>query len=341
MNDPFVERITRTWCDEGEKVSGRMVETRSQKSSEGQKARLEVEVYPDPAMDANQERHGPKGRGNRRLASESTPVEQGLDFATSTGTLDGEEMSELSDISTENVTTTRSPTDNTMMVGVTEKPATSSSFSERVNPFTIGTGTGDEAETQEEEDDVGSQVSLSSSTQENDAYTNRATGTMDQFGVVRTISKTTNGSGQSGDFVNMTNSETRTGENRNTGLSNAPADPEVDNEKMSRQRIKSRISASTKLPGIDRVTPPFVTPLVDNGASIEEALTNIVDSIGEHNEQMSLRMSELERAVHIERKNLREEINRNKQEVTRSEKRLKARTDEDLAKNLSRMTRNA
>ena len=309
MNDPFVERITRTWCDEGEKVSGRMVETRSQKSSEGQKARLEVEVYPDPAMDANQERHGPKGRGNRRLASESTPVEQGLDFATSTGTLDGEEMSELSDISTENVTTTRSPTDNTMMVGVTEKPATSSSFSERVKnafgnffPFTIGTGTGDEAETQEEEDDVGSQVSLSSSTQENDAYTNRATGTMDQFGVVRTISKTTNGSGQSGDFVNMTNSETRTGENRNTGLSNAPADPEVDNEKMSRQRIKSRISASTKLPGIDRVTPPFVTPLVDNGASIEEALTNIVDSIGEHNEQMSLRMSELERAVHIERK---------------------------------------
>ena len=52
---------------------------------------------------------------------------------------------------------------------------------------------------------------------------------MDQFGVVRTISKTTNGSDQSGDFVNMANSETRTGENRNTGLSNAPADPEVDN----------------------------------------------------------------------------------------------------------------
>ena len=44
---------------------------------------------------------------------------------------------------------------------------------------------------------------------------------MDQFGIVRTISKTTNGSGQSGDFVNMTNSEMRTGENRNTGQSNA------------------------------------------------------------------------------------------------------------------------
>ena len=85
------------------------------------------------------------------------------------------------------------------MVGVTEKPATSSSFLERKKnifgnffPFTMGQGTGDEAETQEEEEDddeqdeFGSQVSLNSSTQENDAYTDRVTGTMDQFGVVRT-----------------------------------------------------------------------------------------------------------------------------------------------------------
>ena len=93
---------------------------------------LKVEVHPDQAMDDNQKIHGPEGRGNRRLASKSTPVEQGQDFATSTGTLDREEMSELSDISTEIVTTRRSPTDNTMMTGVTEKPATSSSFSERV-----------------------------------------------------------------------------------------------------------------------------------------------------------------------------------------------------------------
>ena len=82
-------------------------------------------------------------------------------------------MSEPSHISTENVATTRSPTDNTMMYGVTEKTATSSSFSERVKntlgnffPFTMGTGTGDEVETQEEEenndeqDDFGSQLSL-------------------------------------------------------------------------------------------------------------------------------------------------------------------------------------
>ena len=158
--------------------------------------------------------------------------------------------------STENVATTRSPTDNTVH-GVTEKPAMSSSFSERVKntfrnffAFNMGTGSGDEAETQEEEeeddeqDDFGSQVSLNSSTQEIDAYT-------------------------------------------------------------------------------------------------EEALSNLVGSIGEQNEQMSLRMSELERAGHVERENLQEEINRNRQEVSRSDKCLKERTGEHLAKNLSRMTREA
>ena len=173
-------------------------------------------------------------------------------------------------------------------------------------------------------------------------YTDRETGTMDQFGVVRTKRKTTNGSSQSGDFVNITNSEMRTGKNRNTGLCNAPADPEVDHEKMSRQRIWTRVSTSTKLPGTDRVTPPLVTPFVDNGASIEETLTNKMGSIGEQSEQMSLRTSELERAVHVKRENLREELNRNRQEVSRRQKNLlKDRTDEHLAKNLSRMTREA
>ena len=84
-----------------------------------------------------------------------------------------------------------------------------------------------------------------------------------------------------------------------------------------------------------------MTPLVDNGAALEGALNNIVDSLGEQNEQMSIRLSELERAVHIERESLREEINCNRQEVGRSEKRLKERTDEHIAKNLSRMTREA
>ena len=72
MTDPFVERITRTRTDKGETVSGRMVETRSQKSSEERKAMLEVEVHPEKAMNENQEIHGPEGR-DRRLASESTP----------------------------------------------------------------------------------------------------------------------------------------------------------------------------------------------------------------------------------------------------------------------------
>ena len=55
MNDPFMERNTQTRTDTGKNVSGIMVETRIQKSSVGQKARLEVEVHPDPDMDENQE----------------------------------------------------------------------------------------------------------------------------------------------------------------------------------------------------------------------------------------------------------------------------------------------
>ena len=75
MNDPFVERLTRTRTDKRETVSGKLVETRCKKSAEEQKAMLEVEVHPDQAMYEDQETHGPEGRGNRRLASEYTPVE--------------------------------------------------------------------------------------------------------------------------------------------------------------------------------------------------------------------------------------------------------------------------
>ena len=159
MTDPFKDRIKRARTDKGETVSGRMVETRSQKTSEERKEMLEVEVNTDHNMNDNQEVNGLEGRG-RRLASESTPVEQGHDFATSTGTLDREEMSELSNISTEIVATRRSPTDNTMMAGGTEKQTTSSSFSERMRntlgnifPITMGVGTGNEGESQEDEED--------------------------------------------------------------------------------------------------------------------------------------------------------------------------------------------
>ena len=53
ISDAFEKRIARTRTNKGKKVSGGMVETRSQKSSEGQKAMLEVEVYPEPAMVEN------------------------------------------------------------------------------------------------------------------------------------------------------------------------------------------------------------------------------------------------------------------------------------------------
>ena len=248
-------------------------------------------------------------------------------------------MSELSDISTENVATTRSPTDDTMMYGVTEKTTTSSSFLERVKntlgnffPFTMGTGTGDEVETQEEEenddeqDDFGSQLSFNSSTHERGAPTNRETGSSDQFGVIRTINKTIDASQQSREFVTIENLEVQSADSRDTGPSKPTEESEANYEETSRQRGKTRVSTSTNLPGTNRVTPPLVTPLVDERASIEEALTSIVESIGEQNEQMSLRLSELERAVHVERENLREEINRNRHEVSRSEKRLKERT---------------
>ena len=150
-----------------------MVKTRSQTSSEGQKAMLEVEIHPDPALDENWAGHRTEENRNRRLAKESTPVELGQFCATSTGTLDREKISELSGISTDNVATTRSPTDNSMMHGVTEKTATSSSFSERVKNisgnffrFTMETGVCEKLETQEEEedddeqDDFESQISL-------------------------------------------------------------------------------------------------------------------------------------------------------------------------------------
>ena len=230
-----------------------------------------------------------------------------------------------------------------MMQGVTEKAATSSSFSEQVKktlgnffPFTLGTGTGDEVETQEEEedddehDDFGSQLSL-----------NRETGSSDRLGVVKTKNKIIDASQQSREFVTMANSEVQPVKNRNTGISNPPREPEADYKETSRKRRKTRFSISTNFPGTNRVTQPLATPLVNKWASIEEALTSIVNSIGEQNEHMSLRMSELEKVVHVERESLRAEINCNRQEVSRSEKRSKERTYEHLAKNLSRMTREA
>ena len=46
----------------------------------------------------------------------------------------------------------------------------------------------------------------------------------------------------------------------------------MDHEETSRQIIKTRVSISNKLPGTHRVTLPLVTPLVDNGASIQHSI---------------------------------------------------------------------
>ena len=63
----------------------------------------------------------------------------------------------------------------------------------------MGTGTGDEVDTQDEKedkevvDDFVSQVRLNSLTHENKASTNMETGHSDQFGMVRNINKVIDG----------------------------------------------------------------------------------------------------------------------------------------------------
>ena len=117
MNDPFVERTERTRNKKGNKTTGGMVGTGSQKAPEDEGAMLEVEIHPNHALDENHAGRGTEENGNRRLTSGSTLVEQGHDFATSTGTLDREEMSELSDLLAENPAAVGSSTDKTMMSG--------------------------------------------------------------------------------------------------------------------------------------------------------------------------------------------------------------------------------
>ena len=132
MNDPFVERNERIRNKKGNEVSGKMFRTRSQKALEEKGAMLDIEIHSNPALHENHAGRETEQNGDRRLTSESTPVEQGYDFATSNETLDREEMSELSDISTKNAAAAGLPTDNTMMHGMIDKVVTSSSFSERV-----------------------------------------------------------------------------------------------------------------------------------------------------------------------------------------------------------------
>ena len=105
--------------------------------------------------------------------------------------------------------------------------------------------------------------------------------------------------------MTTTNTDVRSGATRITASGTTPVKLEADYEEKPRQTVKTQetgVSTSTKLAGTNRVTPPLVTPLVDNGTSIEEALTDIVDSMGKQSEQMSIRMSVLVRAVHVFKK---------------------------------------
>ena len=52
------------------------------------------------------------------------------------------------------------------------------------------------------------------------------------------------------------------------------------------------------------MTPLFLTPFVNDGISVDEDLPRTKDKIVEQEQQISVRLSELERAVHIERENL-------------------------------------
>ena len=101
MIDAYVERNKKTQSKKGKKNIGGMDETKSQKFSEYKWTKLEVK---NPGQYEHQTVRETEEHGNRILTNEPTPVDQGHDFATSTATLDREEMSEVSNISIENPT---------------------------------------------------------------------------------------------------------------------------------------------------------------------------------------------------------------------------------------------
>ena len=146
-----------------------------------------------------------------------------------------------------------------------------------------------------------SQVSLSSSTHKNEAPVNMENGYSDQFGAFRTANTTVSGIQKSRDFMTIANLNMQSGTTRVTGSGTTLGELEVEFKGTSRHRRTARVWAITKLPGTNKVTPPLETPSMDNVASMEEALTRIVDNLREQNEQASIRMNELERTVNVER----------------------------------------
>ena len=81
--------------------------------------------------------------------------------------------------------------------------------------------------------------------------------------------------------MTMTNSDMQSGTTRVNGPGTTLVELEAGYEETSTERGTARVSTSTKLSGTNKVTPPLVTQLVKNGASKEEALTRIGDSVSE------------------------------------------------------------
>ena len=79
LKDPTVERTEWFWNKKENKVSGGMVGIIRQKASDERGPMLEVEIHPHPALNENHAERRMEEKGNRRLTSESTPVEQGHD----------------------------------------------------------------------------------------------------------------------------------------------------------------------------------------------------------------------------------------------------------------------
>ena len=111
------------------KVSENLFETRNQKNKEKPQL-LKVEMHHSTANVEDPEEQKANEGEARRIASELTPVEQRHDFAISTGALDCEEMSELSDISLEKPASESSLTDFTIRQGAPDRQKTASSFLE-------------------------------------------------------------------------------------------------------------------------------------------------------------------------------------------------------------------
>ena len=96
--------------------------------------------------------------------------------------------------------------------------------------------------------------------------------------------------------MTITNLDTQSGTTRIIGSRTTwVRELEADYDGTSQKRETARVSTNSKLSGTNKVMPPLETPLVDNGASMEDALTRIVDTMGEQSEQMSIRMLSISR----------------------------------------------